>query len=153
MRKFLFSIISVINMILLGIAYGLGSNTAMYLIKPDEHPVGNWYQLVFNACDKGYAVQNIVGFVLLVAATALVVLALIPFRCRKYVNILAGAALIVGGIFVLQSPANYLAMSGAEVIPTYHLSGSLIAMATLMFVAAGLAIIGAFAEFATKKAK
>ena len=158
MRKFVFSIISLVNMILAGIAFGLGSNTAMYISKAEENPSGNFYQLVFPGSPGKLIAErvspaNIICFVLLVLASVLAVLALIPSKERKVVNVLGGGSFIAAGVLTLWVPTNYMLTTTAPGKLHFFSSGSLIAMAVLLIVAGALALLGAIIEFIPKKEK
>jgi hypothetical protein len=150
MRKFIFSIVSIVNMILLGIAFGLGSNSAAN-VSDSEKAIGNYYQLVFRGpSGANPAALNIVAFCLFVAGAAIVVFALIPFKFRKFVNILGGLVLIGGGVLTLFVPTNYMEAS-ADHISKFASTGSLIAMSVLMIVAGALALGAAIIELLPKK--
>lgn len=153
MRKFVFSIISLVNMILAGIAFGLGSNTAMFISKAEENPSGNFYQLVFPGIAERVSPANIICFVLLVLASFLALVALIPFKGRKFVNILGGGSFIAAGVLTLWVPTNYMLTTTAPGKLHFFSSGSLIAMAVLLIVAGALALLGAIIEFIPKKEK
>ena len=152
MRKFVFSIISIVNMILVGIAFGLGANSAAYITGNEDKVIGNFYQLVFKSPNGGNPSWiNILCFALIVLAAALAVVALIPFKGRKFVNILGGGSFIAAGVLTLWVPTNYMELSEAETKLSFASKGSLIAMSVLLLVAGALALIGAIVEFLPSK--
>ena len=150
MKKLLFSLVSIVNMILIGIAFGLGANTAAWVTKKEGTAIGNWYQLVFPTAPRTPAVANIICFCLLVLGAALVVFALLPFKFRKFVNIAGGGALIAAGVLTLWVPTNYMETSEAASKLSFYSSGSLIAMAVLLLVAGGLALAASCGEILLK---
>ena len=150
MRKFIFSIVSLVNMILLGIAFGLGSNSAIE-VSSAEKASGNYYQLVFwGASGAKPAALNIVAFALLCAGALLAVISLVPFKFRKFVNILGGACMIGSGVLTLWVPTNFMETAENH-IATFSSTGSLIAMAVLILVAGGLALLAAIFELLPSK--
>jgi len=138
MRKFLLPIISIVNLILAGIAFGLGGNTAAYSPAGTDRAIGNYYQLVWNQ-PTGMAVT---AFFLFVFAVFFTLVYFIPFKHRKCANILVGGLFIAAGALTLTVPNAY-----AQAAFAYTRSGSLIAMSVLMFVAGGLTLLASLLEF------
>lgn len=143
MRKFLLPIISIVNLILAGIAFGLGANTAAYSPADSTIGAGNYYQLVWNQPQ----VIGMLAFFFFVFAVFFTLVYFIPFKHRKFANLVIGALFIGGGVCTLLVPAN------AYIMPklSYTLTGSLIAMVVLMFVAGGLTLLASLLEFTEKE--
>ncbi len=141
MRKFILPVINIVNLILVGIAFGLGGNTAINApISPSAHPRGNYYQLIWNTP----TVLGVVAFFLFVVGVFLLLVTLVPFKGRKFVALVNGGMLIASGVITLglgSSVTNFM----------WENTGSLVAMCTLMFVAGGLAILMALLELFMKK--
>ena len=138
MRKFLLPVINIVNLILVGIAFALGGNTAAYSPADTERvALGNYYQLVWN----NPQVLGVVAFFLFVVGVFFLLVTLIPFKARKFVACLDGAMLIASGVLTL-------GLAGTVANPSlgYTNSGSLIAVAVLMIVAGGLAVLMACYE-------
>lgn len=146
MRKFLVPVINLVNIILVSIVFGLGSNTAVYeTIRGVDSLRGNYYQLVWGAADKANAL-GIVGFFLFVVAVAATVATFIPFKCRKYTLVLVGAMYIAAGVLFLNTP------NGCDqLVFAQKLSDSLIAMAVLVFIAGAFTLGAAALELTAKK--
>lgn len=137
MRKFLLPIISIVNLILAGIAFGLGGNTAAYA--PESRAIGNYYQLVWNKPN----LVTMLAFFFFVAAVFFTLVYFIPFKHRKCANILVGGLYGAAGALTLMIP------NGSQF--AYTRTGSLLAMAVLMFVAAALALVSSLIEFSDKE--
>ena len=142
MRKFLLPVINIVNLILVGIAFALGGNTAVYSPAKEEHAIGNYYQIVWNKPE----VLGVVAFFLFVVGVFFLLVTLVPFKVRKFVAICDGGMLIAAGILTLM-----IGRSIAQFPDVTENTGSLIAMCVLMFVAGGLAILMALLEFAFNK--
>lgn len=95
MRKFLSPIINLVNLILVGIAFGLAGNTAIYSpVSPSEHALGNYYQVIWDNPQP----MGVIAFFLFVVAVFFLVITLIPFKTRKFLAIVAGLMLIASAI-------------------------------------------------------
>ena len=145
MKKFILPVINLISMVLAGVIFGLGANTAVEF-KPTGAGAGNWYQLVWELSEKPNLFGLIGFFLLCVGAFALLV-TLLPFKARKYVVLVVGLMLVGAGVMFFLSPR---AVYGYEVVKNANCIGrnyvrtdSLIAMMILAFVAGGLEILGA----------
>ena len=133
MRKFLLPVINIVNLILLGIAFGLGGNTAIYTPAGTERTsLGNYYQVIWN----NPTVMSVVTFFLFVTGVALCLFTLIPFKGRKFVALICGGMLIASGVLTLT-----LGGSLANPVLGYTNSGSLIALVVLLIVAGALEAI------------
>lgn len=141
MRKFLLPIINLVNIILTSIAFGLGSKTAVVDKALGEVGKGSYYQLVWNSADHAN-VLGIIGFFLFVAAAAFMLTLFIPVKCRKFTALLTGALYIGAGVLFLMTPG---ACDVAIIKPV--LTGSLIAMAVLVFIAGGLSLVMGLLDF------
>ena len=138
MRKFLLPVINIVNLILVGIAFALGGNTAAYSPAGTERvALGNYYQLVWNNPQP----FGVVAFFLFVVGVFFLLVTLVPFKARKFVACLDGAMLVAAGVLTLS-----LAGTVANETLGYTNSGSLIAVAVLMIVAGGLALLMSFYE-------
>lgn len=142
MRKFLLPIISIVNLILAGIAFGLGGNTAAYSPVGTDRAIGNYYQLVWNQP----TVMSMLAFFFFVFAVFFTLVYFIPFKHRKFANVLVGGLFIAAGLLTLTVPNIYAQSNFA-----YTRSGSLIAMTVLMCVAGGLSLLSSLIEFADKE--
>ncbi|MCQ2792796.1 MAG: hypothetical protein MJ221_00025 [Bacilli bacterium] len=140
MKKFLSPILNIISMILVGIAYGLGGITAAHNVA--QHSIGNYYQIVWGG--NSLIALNVVGFFLIVAGSAFLLLVFIP-KCRKYTAFLTAGLLIAGGVLALMSPANL-----NSTLPVYNQPG-LIGMASLLFAAGFFSLLISVIEFASKE--
>lgn len=145
MRKFLIPIINLVNIILVSITFGLGSKTAVLEKVSGEVAKGTYYQLVWNAADHAN-VLGIIGFFLFVFAVAFMLALFIPFRCRKYLSLIVGAMFIGAGVLFLLTPG----ACDVKIIKP-ELTGALIAMAVLVFVAGALTLGMAAIELSAKK--
>lgn len=149
MRKFLLPIINLINVVLCSIVFGLGNNNAYtYSLSGNERAGETWYSLVWMPIENGSNAIGIVGFFLFIFAVAGVLFAFLPIKARKFVNVLVGAMLIASGVLFLKTP-----MGGQRVYPGLELSGSLIAMAVLVFISGAFSLAMAALEFVSKPAE
>ena len=146
MRKIIATVISLVNLVLLGIAFGLGSLTAA--TNANEASIGTYYSLVWPTSNAYMNAFNIVGFFALCLAAGVMLFLLIPLKVRKFVAVCEVALLIFAGVATLLVPQMYCSVS--DVMPTFYLQGGLIAMAVLMFSAAALTAIEAVLEFTDK---
>lgn len=141
MRKFLLPVINLVNIILVSIAFGLGANTAV--TGTDNYTArGNYYQLIW---ERSFNPVAIFGFFLFIFAVALVLVNFLPLKVRKFVTLLTGAAFIATGVIFLRTPYLSISMTNGEV------TGSLIAMAVLVFVAGALSLLMSVIEFLPAK--
>ena len=148
MRKFLIPIINLVNLILVSITFGLGAKDGAAIDAGlNDIGRGNYYQLVWNASDKANVI-GIVGFFLFVVAAALMLVNFLPLKARKCVAPLTGLMFIAAGVMFLLTPAN-AAIHFVEL----KLSGSLIAMAVLVFIAGALSLGMSVLDFTAKKAE
>ena len=138
MKKFLYPIINLVNVVLVSIVFGLGANPAYSVDKAQSIPAQHdWYNLVWQPIMGGRSnTVGIIGFFLFVFAVAGVLFAFIPTKVRQWVNVGVGAALIAAGVLFLLSPAGGL----RDATLTVKLSDSLIAMAVLVFIVAAFAL-------------
>ena len=145
MRKILIPVITLVSLILLGIAFGLGSLEAAS--NAAGNSIGNYYSLVWLKTSAGRNALNIVGFFMLCVGTLGTLVFLLPIKGRKFAFICLGALLIVSGVFALLMPSN---LAKAFEI-TAKAEGGLIAMAVLEFVAGGLLLLNSALEFTAKE--
>lgn len=151
MRKFLIPIINLVNVILVTIAFVLGNTSAAttsYSGTSSDLP--RYYHLIWNAADKTN-VLGIVGFFVLIFAAVLMLINFIPFKGRKCVAGVAGAAFIAAGVLILKTPA--AADLGPVVLGSLELSGALIAMAVLVIIAGALSLVMTVLDLTAKEAK
>lgn len=150
MRKFLLPIINLVNVILVSITFGLAKlSGATDVSLAHEPPLPNFYNLVWGHQEVANVI-GIVGFFLFVFAVALTVVGFIPMKSRKCIVGTAGAMYIAAGVLFLLTPQNYCYGNETTVL---ELSGSLIAMAVLVFVAGALSIGMLALELTEKKEK
>ena len=135
MRKFLLPVINLVNLILVSITWGLSGKTAVIDAGHAGGDVkcGNFYQVVWMGT-KANAV-GIIGFFLFIAAVALTLVAFLPLKSRKFITCAGGAFYIAAGVLFLRAPYHY-----DYSIQKIELSGALIAMAVLVFVAGAFSL-------------
>lgn len=148
MRKFLLPIINLVNVILVSITFGLAGNPAATDTVLDKVLQVDYYNYVWRLQEKTNAL-GIVGFFLFVVAVALTVVAFLPISARKFITPVAGGMYIAAGVLFLLTPKHYCYGNAAALEPT----GSLIAMAVLVFVAGALSLLMSVLEFTGKKEK
>ena len=141
MKKFILPVIVLIVLILVGVAFGLGSNSAVTL--HEFKPGGNWYQLVWTT--KGVTALACVGFFLLCFGAFFSIPAAVPF-ISKYFLLLAGALFVGAGVLMLMTPG--AVYSHGEPL---ELTASYIAACVLVLVAGGLELVGACVGFLPEK--
>lgn len=141
MRKILLPVISLVNIILVSIAWGLGAQTAATRV--DSSNFGNYYQLVFERGSNAFAV---VSFICFIVASVLILFCLIPSKVRKFVLPACAAALIATGVFMLLTPG------GVKDVGALTTTGSMVATAVLVLVAGGLACCQSALALTEKKA-
>ena len=144
MRKFLLPIINLVNVILVSIAWGLSGKTAVIDAARADAKCGNIYEVVWMGT-KANAV-GIVGFFLFIFAVALTLVAFLPLKSRKYVTCCGGLMYVAAGVLFLLAPAHY---DRAIIKP--ELTGALIAIAVLIFVAGAFSLAMSALEFLGKK--
>lgn len=142
MKKFILPVIGLIALILVGVAFGLGSNSAgnIYAIKP----AGNWYQLVWTT--KGVSTIGVVGFFLLCVGAFFGLVALIPFKFSKFLMALVGLMFVGAGVIMLLTPG--AVYSHGE---PFDMAASYTAVCVLTLVAGGLDLLGACVGFLPEK--
>lgn len=142
MKKFILPVINLIALVLSGVIFGLGANSAIYRGEVSNGQ-GNWYQLVWEIPQK-LSVVAILGFFLFIAAVFFCLVAMVPFKYRKYVEACVAGLFIASGILILLTPAR---IYPAE----YVKSASYIAMVVLSFVSGAITLVGACLEFLPEK--
>lgn len=148
MKKFLLPIISLVNVVLFSIAFGLGGNSAYSLVLANSKQVGqDWYSLVWTPIEGGSNAFGVFGFFFFIFAALLVLLAWVPTKGRKWFNLGACVLSVLTGVFFLEAPVK---LGRAAVAPIEN-SDSLIAMAVLVFIAAFLSLVNAVIELAPSK--
>lgn len=145
MKKFILPVIGLIALILVGITFGLGANSAVYFVE-ETLGRGNWYQLVWTI--KGVSVIGCVGFFLLCVGSFFGLIALVPFKFSKFLMALVGLMFIGAGVMFLLTPGSVYSGINANL---YHKTSSYIAMIVLVFVAGGLDLLGACVGFLPEK--
>ena len=145
MRKFLLPIINLVNVILVSIAFGLSANTAV--VDGNEVAKGNYYQMVWGAAEKPNML-GIIGFFLFIVAALLTLICFLPLKGRKFLALLTGVAYVGTGALVLMTLKgwNYYIFEP-------EMTGSLIAMAVLIFCAGALSLVMGVIELSAKKEK
>ena len=147
MKKFILPVINLISLILSGIVFGLGANTAVEF-KYGNVAAGNWYQLVWQIAPQSNPnAFGIVGFFVFIAAVFFTLVTMIPFKARKFCVALVGLLFVAAGVFFFLTPNGAF---GSRV-NLYQNTDSFIAMAVLVFVAGGLELLGAAVEFLPEK--
>ena len=144
MRKFLLPVINVINLILVSIAWGLSGQSAVLDKKEVGH--GNIYEVIWMGTKPN--VLAIVGFFLLCFASLALLVAFLPIKIRKFVTCFGGLSFIGAGVLFLISP--FPPHYDRSIIEP-KLSGALIAICVLLFVAGALTVLMSVSEFLGKK--
>ena len=146
MRKIIATVVNLVNLILLGIAFGLGSLTAA--VNANDASIGTYYSLVWPTSQSYFSAMNIAGFFVFCVAAGIMLFLLIPLKVRKFVAVLEAILLVFAGVATLLVPQMYCSV--ADPSPLFYLQGGLIAMAVLMFVAALLTVFNVVLEFTEK---
>ena len=151
MKKFIVPVINLISMVLAGVIFGLGANSAI----ENKAGVGqgNWYQLVWQMSDKPN-LWGLIGFFALCVGAFALLITLLPFKARKYCVLVVGLLLIGAGVMIFLSPRAiyaYNANNWNYLGQNYVRTDSLIAMSILAYVAGGLEVLGAVVEFLPEK--
>ena len=147
MRKFLSPILNVINLILVSIALGLsGQSAVLETVGHKEVGKGNIYQVIFMGTKPN--VLAFVGFGLLCLACLALLVAFLPLKARKFVACVEGLSFVGAGVlFLIGSVPPHYDCSIVEP----KLSGALIAICVLLFVAGLFSVIMAALDFTAKK--
>lgn len=143
MKKFIIPVINLVCLVMSAVIFGLGANSAVYIIGSSTG-AGNWYQLVWTIPET-LSVIAVLGFFLFIAAVALCLFAMIPFKFRKFVEVCVAGLFIAAGVMFLLTPG---AIYGANVD---YKTASLITMVVLAFVSGGLTCFGALLDFLPEK--
>ena len=146
MRKFLLPIINVVNLILVSIAWGLSTKTALLDTARNDAKSGNLYEIVWMG-EKANA-MGIIAFFLFIFGCALMLAAFLPIKARKYITCANGAFFIASGILFLLAPKTY-----DRAIIEVKYTGAFIAIAVLILVAGAFAALMSVLEFTEKKEK
>lgn len=140
MRKFISPIVNLVSLILAGISFGLAAITAAFNVA--GHSIGNYYQLVWlNNTPNTVA---IVGFFLICVGTFLLLVNFLP-KIRKVTAPLSAVLLVAGGVIALLTPK----LVQGEL--TVYNQPALIALATLLFIAALFSAVVTVLEFVKEK--
>ena len=140
MRKFISPIVNLVSLILAGISFGLAAITAAFNVAGNS--IGNYYQLVWlNNTPNTVA---IVGFFLICVGTFLLLVNFLP-KIRKVTAPLSAVLLVAGGVIALLTPK---LVQGKL---TVYNQPALIALATLLFVAALFSAVVTALEFVKEK--
>ena len=146
MRKFLSPILNVINLILVSIAWGLSGQSAVLDKAYNEAGRGNIYQVVFMGTKPN--ALGIVGFSLLCLACLALLVAFLPLKARKFVAFVEGLSFVGAGVlFLIGSVPPWYDCSIVEP----KLSGALIAICVLLFVAGFFSLVMSALDFTAKK--
>ena len=146
MKKFILPVVNLICLVLAGVTFGLGANSAVYRGQASAGQ-GNWYQLVWTI-PTNPTVIGLIGFFGLCFAAFIALVTIIPFKVRKFCVAFGGLLFVATGVMFLLTPgAVYTGANAAS----YIRSDSLIAMSVLMFVAGGLELLGSCVEFLPEK--
>ena len=148
MRKFLLPVINLVNVILVSIAWGLSANTAVNDIGQTtaDVPCGNFYQVVWQGSRAN--VLGLIGFFLFCIASLAMLIAFLPIKARKFITCCVGLMFVGAGVMFLLAP---IPPHYAYKIVEPELTGSLIAMAVLVFIAGAFSLLMSVVEFLGKK--
>lgn len=147
MKRFILPVINLIALIISAVIFGLGANSAVHWVDSVSDGRGNWYQLVWDMADKP-TVVGVLGFFFFVVAVVACLVAMVPFKARKYVEVCVGALFIAAGVMFLLTPDKVFTGANAA---NYIKTSSLIAMSILAFVSGGLTLIGAGIDLIPEK--
>lgn len=145
MRKFLLPVINLVNVILVSIAWGLSANSAVQNSKTLEG-YGNFYEVVWIGSKAN--VPAIIAFFLFCFASLAMLIAFLPIKSRKFITCCVGVMFIATGVLFLISPFHPFYDRG---MLNPELTGSLIAMAVLVFIAGAFSLLMSVIEFLGKK--
>ena len=145
MRKIIVSVLNLVNLVLLGITFGLGTLTAG--LDRQGQSIGTYYQLVWPANAAYFQALNVIGFFALCIAAGLTLFLVVPLSFRKFVSAGNAALLIFTGVVTLLVPTIY---NQGSALPVTN-QGGLIGMGVLLFVAAAISAFGAVLEFLAEK--
>ena len=146
MRKFLLPVINLVNVILVSIVWGLSANTSVIDAGHSDAACGNFYQVVWQGSRAN--ILGIVGFFLFCVAVLATLVAFLPIKARKFITCCTGAMYIAAGVMFLLAP---LPPHYAHGFVEAELTGSLIAMAVLVFVAGAFSLLMSAIELFGKK--
>ena len=150
MRKFLLPIINLVNVVLVSIAWGLSGKTAVIDAARSDAACGNIYQVIWEgeAAAHNANAMGIVGFFLFILACVLMLASFIPFKARKFATCLGGLSFIAAGVLFLNAPWH-----AARAIFKPELTGALIAIAVLIFIAGAFMLVMSIIEICEKKSE
>lgn len=157
MKRVLALIISISVIILLGVAFGVAALPAAYVPSFDVYSkvVGDYYSIIWVYSQQYLQNNNILGlivnqahFFLLCIGSFFALIALIPFRKVKILDIILGVVFIDVGVSTFFVPYFFLRGSAQTDI---GLGGGLVAMAVLIIVAGVLEICKAVLLFTDKE--
>lgn len=140
MRKFVLPLLSLVNLVLLAVVFGVSAQCIGTRV--DGSNFGNYYQLVF---ERGSNILALVSFILLVLGGLFTLVNLIPFKARKFTSIAHAAMTIGSGVLML--------LAVTKTAEKVTVSGSLVAVSVLLFVAGFMSILMGLLEFTKKEAK
>ena len=140
MRKVLLALFSLVNVVLVSVAFGITAQTAV--TNNQDAGFANYYQLVFERGSNPFA---LVSFILLVAGAAVLLVCLIPTKFRKFVLPVDAALFIAAGVFMLLAPHH------VDTNQTLTVTGSMTAASILVLVAGGISCFECVLEFLKKK--
>jgi len=148
MRKFLLPILNLINLILISIVWGLSKQTAVIDQQYNDAPRGIYYQVVWGGTKAN--VVAIIGFFLFIFACVATLAAFLPIKPRKFITCAGGLMYIGAGVMFLLGPnPKFYDCS----IIDFKLTGAMIAMAVLVFIAGFFSLLMSLIEFRAKEEK
>lgn len=137
MRKFLLPLLSLVNIVLLAVVFGVAAQNVGTRV--DGSNFGNYYQLVF---ERGQNLFALISFICLVVGGFFTLVNLLPLKARKFTSVFHALVVIASGVFML--------LGANKALEKITVSGSLVAIAVLMFVAGFVSILMALLEFSKK---
>ena len=140
MRKILLPILSLVNVVLIAVAFGVAAETCVENVNGSGF--ANYYQIVFN---RGSNVFALLSFILLVVGSALLIVNLVPSKIRKFLLPAQAACFVATGVFMLLAPGK---IDYAHKLST---TGSMTAVAVLVIVAGALSCLMSVLSFMGKK--
>jgi len=149
MRKFLLPIINLVNVILVSVAWGLTGKTALVDQGNVKYPnLGNFYEVIWDGQAKNGNVNvlGVISFFIFILGCALMLVAFLPVKWRKFVSCGEAVCFLASGIMFFIMPKHT-----ARPYVDPKLSAAMIAVAVLVVIAGAFAGAMAALEFLGKK--
>lgn len=154
MRKILVVIADALVLVLTGVAFGLGGMTAFYrpALPEKQHPVYNYYQMVW-ADTSHLSAINVIVFLFFCIAAVITIIAFFDMKGRKWLLLAAGIIYVTCGILMLYSPKFYLDAFADRSSLDWKLGGGLIGMGVLVIISGAFSALGFVLDIFADRAK